>query len=430
MRGRQPKTNWTNLELGKSIKDIRAKVSGTKKRVRKCLGGALYLQVGANSVSWEHRYGVRWHGLGSYPEIGLKEAREMVLAARRQLREGKDPIEERRAARRAAQIERDTTFRIVAGQYIEAKKAGWKNARHTAQWPATLEKYVHPIMGDKPVNAITTDHVRQVLDPIWHEKTATASNVRNRIEIVLDYAKSLHMREGENPARWKGHLQNVYPAPGAIRKVSHHAAIPWADLPLVMSKLAESDGMAALALRFLVLTALRSSEVRGAKWGEIDLDKKTWTIPAERMKGRKNQGQEHCAPLSDAAIEILTKVALLGNKPDRLVFPSRSTGRALTDVALSQALGTAGAGAYTVHGMRSTFSDWAEEKTSYPSELRKIALAHVNKDKVDSAYARSLLVERRRPLMQDWADYATGPVAAVKPRARRVKRVPAREGRG
>lgn len=225
---------------------------------------------------------------------------------------------------------------------------------------------------------------------------------------MLDYAKARHYREGENPARWKGHLDHLLPARAEMAAVEHHAAVPWSDLPAVMTKLADSKGTAALCLRFLTLTAARSGEARGARWNEIDMAAKVWTVPAERMKGRKNQKRDHRVPLTDAAVAVLTAVAPLRKAPDGLVFPGGKANQPLSDVAVSKALAGAADGV-TVHGMRSTFRDWAAESTSFAREIAEAALAHTNRDKVEAAYLRGDHFEKRRRLMTEWAAFATGP---------------------
>ena len=375
-------------------------------------GGGLYLRIRDGRKVWFFRYKVQgkthWLGLGPAGDYTLAEAREAARQCRRQLREGIDPLEARRAAKDAAQASREMTFKAVAEAYIAAHKDTWRNAKHREQWPSTLETYVYPRFGQKPVNAVTVHDVLGVLRPIWHEKPETASRVRGRIETVLDSATAQHLRAGENPARWRGHLEHLLPKREKLAKVEHHAAAPWAELPTLYRKLTESKGMAALCLRFLILTAARSGEARGATWGEIDMKAKTWTVPAERMKADR----EHRVPLSAPALAILQEMAQLGTDPARLVFPGQAKGKPLSDVALNKALATAGGGDFTVHGMRSTFRDWcAERATGYPREVAEAALAHTNKDKVEAAYLRGDHFEQRRRLMDSWATHATTPAA-------------------
>jgi integrase len=351
-----------------------------------------------------------WMGLGPESDYTLAEAREAARQCRRQLREGIDPIEARQAAKAAAMVETGQTFEAVADLYIAAHKAGWRNEKHGKQWRATLEAYAFPLIGNKPVQAVTGGDVLAILEPIWADKTETASRVRGRIENVLDYAAARQWRTGENPARWKGNLDHLLPDRAKVAKVEHHAAIPWQDMPALVAKLAESKGTAALCLRFLILTAARSGEARGARWNEIDLDGKTWTVPAARMKA----GQEHRVPLSAAALAILTPMLPLKKKVDDLVFPGGRAGSPLSDVALNKALATAGGADFTVHGMRSTFRDWAAESTSYAREIAESALAHTNKDKVEAAYLRGDHFKKRGLLMDAWAAYATSPAPTGK----------------
>lgn len=374
-------------------------------------GGGLYLRVGDGRKSWMFRYKVAgkttWLGLGPESDYTLAEAREAARQCRRQLREGIDPLEARRAAKATTQEAEGLTFQVMAEKYIKAHEAEWRNAKHAAQWAATLTAYAYPIMGNKPVHSIDVADVLEALEPIWTEKPETASRVRGRIEAVLDYAAARKLRSSENPARWRGHLDHLLPARAKVARVEHHAAIPYADLPALMVKLSASRGMAAMCLRFDILTAARSGEARGATWGEIDVESATWTIPGNRMKA----GREHRVPLSAPALAILREVAQLGTDPAQLVFPGAVKGKPLSDVALNKALATAGGGAFTVHGMRSTFRDWCAERTTYPREVAEAALAHTNKDKVEAAYLRGDHFEQRRRLMDDWAAYATTPAA-------------------
>ena len=336
-------------------------------------------------------------GLGPYPEIGLADAREKALDARRLVkRDGKDPIAERGRAK-------IKTFKEVAEALIESKRPGWRNAKHAAQWKSTLETYAYPKLSSLNVQAVDTDAVLSVLRPIWTTKTETASRVRQRIEAVLDYATAIRARTGENPARWKGHLDHLLAKPSKVRVVKHHAALDWREAPTFMAKLAKRAGIDAQALAFTILTAARSGEVRGMKWGELDLEDAVWTVPGSRIKA----GREHRVPLQPAAI------ALLGEPgdPDELVFPSPiKPGKPLFDATLAAVLKRMDA---TVHGFRSTFRDWAGETTSHPREVIEAALAHKLRDKAEAAYARGDLFQKRRKLMQDWADYLASPPAAV-----------------
>lgn len=368
----------------------------------------LYLVIVGKSRTWMFRYKRggkgHWMGLGPDSLVSLAEARDAAVDARRLLRDGIDPIEHKRAAAAAKAVvaEPAKTFDDVAALLIASKKAGWKNEKHAGQWKATLDTYAAPVFGKKPVDKITINDVLAALTPIWETKPETASRLRGRIENVLDYAKTRGWRQGENPARWKGHLDHLLPSRASIARVEHHAALPWADLPGVMGKLANAGGTSALCLRFTVLTAARSGEARAVRWNEIDLKAKVWTVPAEKMKAKV----EHRVPLSDAALTILTGVLPLKNADDGYVFPGGKKGKPLSDVAVSKAL-RAVADDVTVHGMRSTFRDWCAESTDYPREVAEAALAHTNKDKVEAAYLRGNHFEKRRRLMKDWATYAT-----------------------
>ncbi|MDE8344178.1 MAG: site-specific integrase, partial [Acidocella sp.] len=290
-----------------------------------------------------------------------------------------------------------------------AHAAGWRNAKHGAQWAATLEAYAFPVIGAHSVAAISTSDVLDILRPIWTEKPETASRLRGRIEAVLDYAKAQGWRSGENPAAWKGNLDNLLPARSKVARVTHHPAIPYADLPPVMARLLDAEPVSARCLAFAILTAARSGEARGARWDEIDVDAATWTVPGERMKA----GRPHRVPLSEAALDILRAIQPLQRGLDGLVFPGGKAGRPLSDVALSKALVAAAGEGFTVHGCRSSFRDWCAEQTSYASEIAEAALAHTNRDKVEAAYQRSDLIERRARLMQDWSDYLTRPAGGA-----------------
>jgi integrase len=376
-------------------------------------GGGLYLQVlPKGGRTWLFRYKARgkttWAGLGGFPTVGLADARTAALEARRLVKAGGDPVEAKKAVKAAAAEQAGQTFKVLAGKYIAANKAGWRNAKHALQWEATLTAYAYPVIGDKLASAVSVAHIIEILQPIWEAKPETASRVRGRIESVLNYAAALNLRHGENPARWKGHLAQILPARAKVAKVEHHAAVPWRELPAVMAKLAQSQGTAAACLRFLALTAARSGEARGAQWDEIDLAGKVWTVPGDRMKA----GQAHRVPLTDAAIAILKSAYPAGatEKPaGGLVFPGGKTDRPLSDVALAKALRVAGAGDFTVHGMRSTFRDWAAESTAFPREICEAALAHSNRDRVEAAYLRGDHFAKRRRLMEAWAGYATAP---------------------
>lgn len=371
-------------------------------------GGGLYLQVtSAGRKSWIFRYSLAGRrpemGLGPYPEISLAAARTAAAGARSLVKAGKDPIRERDAEIERQRLERarGVTWGEALPQFLAAHEGTWRNAKHRQQWRNTLDTYASPILGRLKMSAIDTAEVTKVLDPIWHTLPETASRVRGRIERVWDWAKVKGYCAGENPARWRGHLDKVYPAPGKVRKVKHHAAVAIDALPATYGRLTQSDGMAALALRFVILTAARAGEVTGAKWPEIDLEGKIWTVPPERMKARR----EHRVPLSSEAVAILTqqRECMHGD----YVFPGWRDGRPLSIASLTKALKTAGRGSATVHGFRSTFKDWASERTETPNEVTEMALAHVIEDKVEAAYRRGELMTKRALLMGRWATFAT-----------------------
>jgi integrase len=340
-------------------------------------------------------------GLGGYSPTGmtLARAREAALAAREKIRQGIDPIEANRAARSALQASRAAarTFKQCAEAYMEAHEAGWGNAKHASQWRNTLEKLAYPVMGELLVRDVQLAHVLQVLEPIWRTKTETASRLRSRIELVLDWAAARGFRESQNPARWRGHLDKLLPAPGKIIKRKHYDALPADEMGAFMQRLRQQPGNGARALELAILTAARSGEVRGARWHEFDLSAGVWAVPGERMKA----GKEHRVPLSHAALALLK--ALSRHAKDDLVFPSR-TGGLVSDMTLVAVLRRMNVAAVP-HGFRSTFRDWAAERTSYPNEVCEMALAHSIGDKVEAAYRRGDLFEKRRRLMRDWASF-------------------------
>lgn len=384
-------------------------------------GAGLYLLARPDGGRfWVARYVIngrmREAGLGPAggpAPVTLAEAREKARDIRRMLREGRDPLAEREAAKAAAkaaaqdQAARGVTFREAAALYVAAQEAGWRNPKHRQQWTNTLRDYAYPHMGDVPVAEVDTPHVMAVLEPIWCTKPETASRVRGRIESALDYAAARGWRTGENPARWRGHVANMLPKPGRVARVQHHAALPWREIGACMVKLAEAGGVAALAVRFAILTAARSGEVRGARWSEIDMQAAVWTVPDERMKA----GREHRVPLSGAALEVLRAVLPLRDREaGDLMFPGAKRGVLLSDVSLAKVLGRIGRQDVTVHGFRSTFRDWTAETTAYPREVAEAALAHTNRDKTEAAYARGDLFEKRRRLMDDWAEFCARPM--------------------
>ncbi len=384
-------------------------------------GAGLYLLVRSKEAKfWLFRYtrGGKMREMGLGPAIGraavsLADARGRAGKLRDKVKEGKDPLDEREAeaARRKAGAAKAAaeaiTFRMCAEKYHAAHQPGWRNARHTAQWMSSLTVYAYPVIGDLPVGAVQTGHVTQILEPMWATKTETASRLRGRIENVLDYARTHGWRDGENPARWKGHLENVLPKKSKVAKAEHYEALPWQEIGSFTQRLRATNSITARCLEFAILTATRSGEARGARWSEIDLAQRVWTIPAERMKA----GKAHRVPLSEAALAVLAEMAGLRNAPDAFVFPGGRPGKALADHTLWTAARALG-GKATVHGMRSAFRDWAGETTAYPREVIEMCLAHRLGDKAEQAYARGDLFQKRRRLMQDWAEFCSRPMPA------------------
>ena len=414
--------NRVGRELGGKHKLTALQVRNAREVGRYGDGGGLYLAVtrsqgaeaeenpGAVNKSWLFVFTApdgrrREMGLGSAQHVSLGDAREATEAARKILIGGVDPIEARKADKAAAAFNRQRvmTFKQAAEAYVKANRKGWKNEKHAAQWTATLATYAFPKIGALGVGAVDVGAVLSVLEPIWETKTETASRLRGRIEAVLTWATVRGYRTGENPARWAGHLSEALPERGKVRKVKHHAALPPADMPAFMAGLRTQDGMGALALEFTILTAARTSETIGATWAEIDLVEKVWTVPAERMKGDR----EHRVPLSAQALAALDKVRKLGGKG--LVFPSPNKRKALSNMAMLATLKRMKRSDLTAHGFRSTFRDWAGDSTTFPREVVEAALAHVIGDKAEQAYRRSDALEKRRRLMQAWADYSDKP---------------------
>jgi integrase len=384
-------------------------------------GRGLWLQIiTPERRSWVLRYTFagkgRYMGLGSAEDVTLAEAREKVDAARRMMRDGVDPIEHRRASRKVAieADERNITFAQAASHYIAANEAGWRNPRNQEQWRNSISRYVLPVLGDLPCSVVATNHVLKILEPIWRSKPETAARVRGRMETVLSYATVRGWREGPNPAVWRGHLQLMLPAKGKIANVKHHAALDWREMPAFMARLSEHNGMGARALAFAILTAARSGEVRGARWSEIDLDRTTWTIPGDRMKSAR----QHRVPLSAPALTILTELADLRDDSG-LIFHGQRHGVPMSDMTLTAVLRRMGRGELTAHGFRSSFRDWAAETTAHPNHVVELALAHAIGDKVEAAYRRGDLFEKRAALMADWAAYLSREPAQVVPLVRR-----------
>ncbi|OAN52991.1 integrase [Paramagnetospirillum marisnigri] len=386
-------------------------VSKMKEAGRYADGGGLYLQVSkVGTKSWLFRFMLdgkaREMGLGSVDTVPLANAREEAEQCRRQLRDRKDPIEERKARQLEAALDaaKAMTFRQCAEAYIDAHKTGWKNAKHKAQWGSTLETYVYPVFGSLAVKSVDTGLVLKVLEPIWQTKTETASRVRGRVESILDWATARGLRRGENPARWRGHLDKLLPPRSKVQKVQHHAALPYEEMGAFMKALRAQDSVGARGLEFQILTAARPGEAYGAKWSEIDADKKVWTIPGERMKA----GREHRVPLSSAAMAIIEAMKTI--KVSDYVFPGMKDNRPLSGMAFLQLLKRMNRGDLTAHGFRSTFRDWCAEQTAYPRDVEEMALAHTIGNKVEAAYRRGDLFEKRTRLMQDWGNFCAMPV--------------------
>lgn len=367
------------------------------------VAGLLLQVTKTGSRSWILRVMVgskrRDIGLGGYPDVSLGQARELARSSRLKIQEGIDPVEEKRAAKaqlvaiQASQITFDEAVKI----FLAHKNHEFSNKKHAAQWESTLRTYASPTIGTLLVSEIDLPHIRQILEPIWMEKTETAKRLRGRIENVLNWATVSKYRTGENPARWKGHLDNILPKPSKVTKVKHHKALPREELGLFIKSLKQREGTAAKALEFLVLTAARSGEIRGATWSEINFESSLWIIPAERMKA----GKEHQVPLSKEAIKLLK--ALPTTKNNEYLFPA-PRGGALSDMALLAVMRRMDVSAVP-HGFRSTFRDWCEEETSFPHNVAEMALAHTIGNKVEAAYRRGDLLAKRTLLMQQWAKY-------------------------
>jgi integrase len=366
------------------------------------ISGLLLVVKESGNKSWILRTMVgskrRNIGLGGYPEVSLAEARDKAKEIKKQIQEGIDPIEEKKAKKRAlSALSNRLTFAQAAISCHKQKSSEFKNDKHAKQWISTIERYANPIIGDLPVDEIDLHHILSVLEPIWHSKTETASRLRQRLEAVLSWATVSGHRTGDNPARWQGHLDAVLPKPGKLKKVKHHSALPWQQIGLFMRDLRKRSGMAARCLEFIILTACRSGEARLATWDEIDLENHIWTIPADRMKA----GKEHAVPLTDDAVTLLK--ALPRFEGSQYVFPA-ARGGALSDMAISAVCRRMKVEAVP-HGFRSTFRDWCSENTNFPREVAEMALAHTIESKVEAAYRRGDLMEKRRKLMEAWAGF-------------------------
>lgn len=388
------------------------KVETLKEPGRYSDGGNLYLFITPNSGKrWTFLYRLggkrREMGLGSAGPHGvsLKEARDKAAEARRLVAAGMDPLEARAAEEKASRT--IPTFGTFADDYIKSHKPKFRNEKHVAQWEMTLGDTYCRAIRVRPINEIDTEAVLSVLQPIWTKVPETASRLRGRIENVLDAARALGYRDGPNPATWRGHLKTLLPARQKLTR-GHHAALPYDELPKFMVDLRARQSTAALALEFCILTASRSSEVLNAEWSEFDLDKKVWTIPAHRMKA----GHAHRIPLTDRALDILKSLPKLEGNPH--VFPGNARGKPLSGMAMTMQLRRMKREDITVHGFRSTFRDWASEQTSFPHETCEHALAHRISDKAEAAYRRGDQFEKRRKLMDVWAEYCD----SVPPRAK------------
>jgi integrase len=397
--------------MARQINRLSARTVATiSKDGRHADGGGLYLSISPNGGRrWVFMF--RWHGkqteigLGSARDVTLARARELASQARAKRAQGINPKDARRPSEGA-------TFGECADRVIEAMRPSWRNSKHAAQWEMTLRDYAAPLRR-LPVDKITTDDVLSVLKSLWNEKPETASRLRGRIERVLDAAKAQGLRIGENPARWRGHLDQLLPKRQRLTR-GHHAALPYTELPTFMSDLRGRQAIAALALEFAILAAARSGEALGARWDEFDLERALWTIPATRMKAQR----EHRVPLSDRAQQIIDMMHKA--RDGEFVFPGQNTGKPLSAMALEMVLRRMKVEAATVHGFRSTFRDWAAEQTHFTNEVCEAALAHVIENKAEAAYRRGDMLEKRRELMEVWASYCTAaPGGTVVPFSRR-----------
>ena len=381
-------------------------------------GGGLYLRVAPGGTrAWIFRFAIagktRDGGLGSYPSVNLATARAEAHRCRQLVAAGEDPIEARRSAREAvlASSDKAPTFQDCGVAFIASHEAGWKNAKHRQQWANTLKTYVYPVIGALPVAAVDTALVIKVLEPIWRTKPETASRVRGRIESILDWARVRGYRDSEllNPARWRGHLNQLFPSKQRVRPARHHPALPFTQLPAFMSELRKREGVAKRALEFGILTALRSREFREAKWHDINFREKVWTTHVKRTPA--NPVGEFRVPLSDAAVTLLHRMPRNGG----YVFPGQRKDTPISDTAVRNVLRDMGyhRDDATAHGFRSSFRDWVAETTSFPNHVVEMALAHAIPSAVEAAYRRGVLLDQRRRLMQAWGQYFDHPVARV-----------------
>jgi integrase len=401
--------------MGKIHRLSATKIASLKKPGYYSDGSNLYFRIADGGTrGWIFRYALngrtRDMGLGPHPEVGLASARERAFDNRKLVADKIDPIATRNAQRASDRVDasRSISFEQCCTAYIAAHEASWRNAKHRAQWAATLATYVYPVFGKLPASAIDTGLVMRVLEPIWTTKPETATRVRGRIEAVLDWARVRGYRTGENPARWRGHLDHLLPAKSKIKRIEHFAAMSYEQLGPFVAALRQQPSIIARALEFLVLTAARTGEVVGATWDEIDLGTKTWTIPAARMKAHR----EHRVPLSPRALTILK--AMQAARHCDYVFPGVKEGKPIHESSMLWMLGRMDCDGITAHGFRSTFRDWAAERTSFPREIAELALAHSVGSGVEQAYRRSDMFDKRRKLMDAWAEFCGRPAMGGK----------------
>lgn len=372
-------------------------------------GDGLYLKIGkSGGASWIYRF--RWDGklrdmgLGSCSDINLSAAREQATGNRKLVKQGINPLDARLEEEKEIQ-KVAITFTSCAARYIKAHRRSWRNIKHARQWVSTLKTYARPKIGKKSIDEISTQDVLEVLKPIWTNKNETAKRVQGRVENILDYAAAHGYRDPVNPARWRGHLDKLLAKPSRIQKVNHHPAMPYDEVADFMATVNGYNSLSSKALQFLILTATRTSEVLNSEWNELDLNNATWTIPADRMKANR----EHRVPLSRQAVELLSNLPRV--KANTYIFAGMKQGRPLSNMSLLQFMRGLGYGPsgeqgnYVPHGFRSSFRDWTGEVTSYPRDVAEMALAHTIENKVEAAYRRGDLFEKRRAMMQEWADY-------------------------
>jgi integrase len=410
---------YIELEMAKSINRLTARtVINTKKPGWYPDGAGLYLQVASpTSKTWVYRYQIngkeRRHGLGSYDKNDhtLEWARREVERCKEIRNEGHDPIDYKRAQKLEKNLEeaKSTTFKECALAYIESHKRGWKNAKHESQWRNTLETYAYPVIGDLGVQDIDIGLVMDVLEPIWYQKTETASRVRQRIENILDWATVKKYRSGDNPALWRGRLDKLLPKRTKVQKPVHFAAMDYRDVPEYFQSLRKRDSVATRALAFTILTAARNGEARAVTTDEIDGSAKVWVIPDSRMKADR----EHRVPLSPEALKILKEMEPFQRHTDNYIFPGQARDKPISEASLLKVV-KQNDSTLTVHGFRSSFRDWCAEQTSFPREVAEAALAHSVKDKTEAAYQRGDLFEKRRILMDHWAQYCLKGVGTTK----------------